>query len=120
LALGPHAVQVTFNDTAAPANSWTNSWSFSVVGSVPVLGFYQFNEKARATRWTTRGAILDASGYARHATATGALAYVSGSLDYGNSSALQFLIYGGRARRDSRRGGGVQLDGNAKVSRSRR
>lgn len=96
LALGPHAVQVTFNDTAAPANSWTNSWSFSVVGSVPVLGFYQFNEKAPGnTVDNTAGAILDASGYARHATATGALAYVSGSLDYGNSSALQFLVGGG-------------------------
>jgi hypothetical protein len=96
LALGPHTLQITFNDTAVPANSWTNSWSFNVVGSVPVLGFYQFNEKAPGNPVdNTAGAILDASGYARHATATGALAYVSGSLDYGSSSALQFLVGGG-------------------------
>ncbi len=96
LVAGLHTVETTFNDTALPANSWTNSWSFTVVSSVPVLGFYRFDEKAPGNvADTTADALLDASASARHATASAALPYVAGSPDFGDTSALQFTVGGG-------------------------
>jgi hypothetical protein len=96
LANGPHTATTIFNDDAVPANSWTNSWDFTVVASIPVLGFYQLNEKlAGNTADTTTNAILDVSGNSRHATATGLLPYITGSPDHGNSTALQFTVGGG-------------------------
>lgn len=95
LATGLHTVVTTFNDTAAPANSWTNSWTFTVLQVVPVLGSYQFNEKAPGNAAETQAdAILDGSGRGHHATAAAALSYVTGSPAYGNSSALQFVVGG--------------------------
>ncbi|WP_160164496.1 LamG-like jellyroll fold domain-containing protein [Pedosphaera parvula] len=94
LANGLHTVVVRFGDTASPANSVTNQWSFTVVNNEPVLGFYQFNEKAPGdTADTTPGAILDSSVNLRHGTAskTG-LPYVIGSPSYGGSSALEFTV----------------------------
>jgi hypothetical protein len=96
LTNGLHTARTTFNDTAVPANSWTNTWSFSVASVVPVLGFYQLNEKIPgSTADTITNAILDVSGNGRHATASGALPYVAGSPNHGNSSALQFIVGGG-------------------------
>jgi Concanavalin A-like lectin/glucanases superfamily len=94
LADGLHTVVVRFSDTASPANSITNQWSFTVVNNEPVLGYYQFNEKAPgSTADTTTGAILDSSSNARNGTVTLAgLPYVEGSPSYGDSSALEFTV----------------------------
>jgi hypothetical protein len=94
LADGLHTVVVRFNDTASPANSVTNQWSFTVVNNEPVLGFYQFNEKAPGdSADTTIGAILDSSVNLRHGTVskTG-LPYVTGSPAHGGSSAVEFAV----------------------------
>lgn len=59
LANGLHAAVMTYNDNAAPAGSWTNTWSFTVVGSVPVLALFQFDEGTPGNfADTTAGAIL--------------------------------------------------------------
>jgi hypothetical protein len=97
LANGLHAAVMTYNDNAAPAGSWTNTWSFTVVGSVPVLALFQFDEGTPGNfADTTAGAILDASGYGRHATASAALPYVAGSATFGDTPALQFTVGGGQ------------------------
>lgn len=93
LANGLHAAMTTFNDTAVPANSWTNSWSFTVAGSVPVLALYQLNEKAPGNEADpTPDAILDVSGGGHHLTAAGSPLpqYTAGAPNYGNSSAMAF------------------------------
>lgn len=95
LAGGAHTATTIFSDTAVPANSWTNTWTFSVASSIPVLGFYQFNEKAVGNLAdATPGAILDASGANRHGTAVSeaGIPYVAGSPAYGDSTALAFTV----------------------------
>jgi len=95
LANGPHVAKAIFNDTAAPANSWTNTWTFTNLTSIPVLGFYQFNEKLPGNSAdSTPGAILDFSGFERNGTVTSltGLPYVAGSPNYGNTSALEFTV----------------------------
>jgi len=95
LASGVHYAVATFNDTAVPANSWTNSWSFTNVSTIPVIAFYQLNEKQAGNNAdVTAGAILDASGNGRNGNVTSlfGLPYVAGSPSYGNSSALGFTV----------------------------
>lgn len=94
LGNGAHTAVVTFTDTAVPANSWTNTWSFTNLSTIPVRGFYQLNEKTSGTADSTPGAILDSSGNARNGTAVSltGIPYIAGSPNYGNSSALQFTI----------------------------
>jgi hypothetical protein len=94
LADGLHTVLVTFNDTASPANSITNQWSFTVVNSEPIVGFYQLNEKSAGNLAdTTAGAILDSSPGHLNGMVTGlGLPYVSGSPSYGNTPALGFVV----------------------------
>jgi hypothetical protein len=97
LANGAHTATALFDDTAVPANSWTNTWTFTNLATLPVLAFYQFNEKpAGNTADTTTDALLDFSGLAHHATmiVTNApplpLDYVTGSPDHGATPALAF------------------------------
>jgi len=97
LAVGLHTAMVTFKDTAVPANSWTNSWSFTVVASIPVVARYEFNEKAPgASADTTPGAIIDSSGNGHNGTVylVGDTAttpvYVVGDTNHGSTSALHF------------------------------
>lgn len=95
LANGAHTATTIFNDTAVPANSWTNSWTFTNLAVLPVLGFYQFNEKLPGDLAdATPDAILDASGANRHGTAVSltGIPYVTGSSDYGSTPALAFTI----------------------------
>lgn len=95
LADGPHTAMTIFNDTASPANTWTNSWSFTNRASIPVLAFYQFNEQAPGNLADgTAGAILDASGNGRNGTAVSltGIPYVDGSPDYGSTPALEFTV----------------------------
>ena len=96
LADGLHTAIVTFKDNAVPANSWTNTWSFTVVSTIPVLARYEFNEKAPgASADTTPGAIADSSGNGHNGTiylvgtATDPV-YVVGDTNHGGSSALRF------------------------------
>jgi hypothetical protein len=95
LAGGPHVATTTFSDTAVPANSWTNAWTFTNLATLPVLGFYQFNEKSPGNLAdSTPDAILDSSGFDRHGTAislTG-IPYLAGSPAYGSSPALAFTV----------------------------
>jgi hypothetical protein len=96
LADGQHTILVTFNDTGSPANFVTNQWKFSVVNNEPILGFYQFNEKAPGNDVDTMvGAIHDSSGNQDDGTVlfTNApgMTYVEGSSNYGNTSALEFV-----------------------------
>lgn len=97
LAGGPHVAKVIFNDTAVPANSWTNTWTFTNLATLPVLAFYQFNEKPVGNDAdTATDAILDFSGLGHHATQVITnspplpLSYVTGSPNHGNTPALQF------------------------------
>ncbi len=94
LADGLHAAAAVFDDTASPANSWTNSWSFRVVSSIPVAGFYRFDEKASGIADGAPGAILDSSGFGRHGTASSVagIPYVPGSPSHGSTSALGFTV----------------------------
>lgn len=96
-ANGLHTATVSFKDTAVPANSWTNSWSFTTVSTIPVTALYQFNEKAPgASADTTAGAIVDASGNGHNGSvylvgdAATTPIYVVGDTNHGNSSALHF------------------------------
>ncbi len=96
LATGAHTAMTTFSDNGSPASAHTNTWSFTVIRAIPVLGLYQFNEKsAGETADITTNAIPDASGNARPATASAELPYVAGSPDYGDTTALQFTVGGG-------------------------
>jgi hypothetical protein len=96
LASGAHTAKTTFLDTAVPANSWTNSWSFTTVTTIPVLALYQFNEKAAGQLAdSTPGAIIDSSGNGHNGSVylvgdTNALVYVVGSTNYGATAALHF------------------------------
>jgi len=95
LASGVHFAVATFNDTAVPANSWTNSWSFTNISTIPVIALYQLNEKLPGNNAdTTPGAILDFSGNARNGNVTSlfGLPYVAGSTNHGNTSALGFTV----------------------------
>ena len=94
LGAGPHVAKTIFDDTAVPANSWTNTWTFTNLTTLPVLGFYQFNEKNTGNADGTAGAIRDYSGFARHGTATSltGIPYVSGSPNHGNTYALHFTV----------------------------
>ncbi len=94
LADGLRTATAVFDDTASPANSWTNSWGFRVVSSIPVAGFYPFNEKASGIADGALGAILDASGFGRHGTASSVsgIPYVPGSPNHGNTYALGFTV----------------------------
>jgi hypothetical protein len=94
LANGAHRATAIFDDTAVPANSWTNSWSFTNLAVIPVAGFYQFNEKLPGnTADTTTNAILDFSGNSRNGTVSAAgLPYVVGSSNHGNTSALRYTV----------------------------
>jgi hypothetical protein len=102
LASGPHTATITFQDTAVPANSWTNSWSFSTLSTIPVLALYQFNEKAAGELAdTSAGAIVDSSGNGHNGTVfltgdTNALVYVVGSTNYGATAALHFTYLAAR------------------------
>lgn len=95
LANGAHVATTIFQDTAVPANSWTNTWSFTVISSIPVAGLYQFNEKSPGeVADATPGAILDSSGNGRHGAAVSlnGIPYVTGSPEHGSSSALAFTV----------------------------
>jgi len=93
LSGGAHTATVIFQDTAIPANSWTNSWSFNVLASVTVLADWQFNEGAPGDPVSTNiGAILDSTGNGFNGTLnTDGLFYILGDADYNNgTSALNF------------------------------
>lgn len=95
LADGPHVATAVFDDTAVPANSWTNSWSFTNLATLPVLGFWQFNEQAPGNLAdATPGAILDSSGQGHHGTAVSVsgIPYIAGATNYGNTAALAFTV----------------------------
>lgn len=95
LANGAHLATAIFDDTAVPANSWTNSWGFTNISAIPVMGFYQLNEKLPGnTADATAGAILDFSGNSRNGTVTSlfGLPYVAGSPNHGNTAALGLTV----------------------------
>lgn len=97
LASGPHTATVIFNDTAVPANSWTNSWTFTTVATLPVVAQYHFSEKAPGNAADTNaGAIIDSSGNGHNGsillagdTATDPV-YVVGDTNHGDGTALEF------------------------------
>ena len=69
LASGAHTATITFQDTAVPVNSWTNSWNFTTVTTIPVVALYQFNEKAAGELADiSAGAIVDSSGNGHNGT----------------------------------------------------
>ncbi|HZI32935.1 MAG TPA: LamG domain-containing protein, partial [Candidatus Binatia bacterium] len=99
LADGAHTATVTFNDDAVPANSYTNSWSFSVLANLPLVAFWQFNEQPAGNMVNTNaGAILDASGNGHNGTAMSLattpipMNYVAGDAAHGSTPALQFNL----------------------------
>lgn len=97
LASGAHSATVTFKDTAVPANSSTNSWTFNVVATIPVLASYHFSEKTPGNSAdTTTGTIIDSSGNGHNGsvllvgdTATDPV-YVVGDTNHGDGTALHF------------------------------
>jgi hypothetical protein len=96
LAAGAHTATVTFNDNAVPPNSYTNTWSFTVLTNVPILALWQFNEQpAGNTASTSAGAILDATGNGYNGTianrSTVPVVYVAGDPAYGGTPALNFV-----------------------------
>ncbi|HEY4414413.1 MAG TPA: LamG domain-containing protein [Verrucomicrobiae bacterium] len=97
LAGGAHTAMVTFNDTSVPANSSTNSWSFTNLTALPVLAYYQFNEKTPGNAADTApGALIDSSGNGHNASlflaGAGAVTpfYVQGETNYADPNALHF------------------------------
>jgi hypothetical protein len=89
LAIGLHNIILVFEDSAAA--SITNQWQFRVANQA-VRGYWKFNESPAGTLVSTNpGAILDFSGNERNGTANDpAMAYTVGSLNYGNTPALNF------------------------------
>ncbi len=91
LAAGAHAATVTYQDTAIPANNWTNTWNFTTLATLPVVAFYQFNEQpAGGVAGTNVGAILDSGGNGYNGQTLLPMNYVAGSAAYGSTPALAF------------------------------